>query len=94
MKGQHNGVVKHLKDKQPALIDLGCICHLENLALKAAVKNLPVSIDSLLVDISTHFYLSVKRKEEFKTCEFVNVMYKKILSHVETRWLSLLRVIP
>ena len=91
MKGQRNGVVKHLKDQQPGLLDLGCICHLENLALKAAMKTLPINIDSLLVDINTHFYLSVKRKEEFKGfCDFVEVNYKKILSHVETRWLSLL----
>ena len=46
-----------------------------------------------MVDINTHFYLSIKRKEEFKSfCEFVNVGYKKN-SHVETRWLSLLHVI-
>ena len=94
MKGQRNGVVKHLRSKQPNLIDFGCICHLENLAIKAALKVLPVNIDNLMVDINTHFYLSIKRKEEFKSfCEFVNVGYKKILSHVETRWLSLLRVI-
>lgn len=94
MKGQRNGVVRHLKDKQPNLVDLGCICHLENLALKAAVKCLPVNVDSLMVDINTHFYLSVKRKEEFNEfCDFVDVSYKKILGHVETRWLSLLRVV-
>ena len=90
-KGLRNGVVR---DKQPNYVDLGCICHLENLAIKAAIKVLPVSIDALLVDINTHFYLSIKRKEEFKSfCEFVNVSYKQILSHVETRWLSLLRVV-
>lgn len=76
------------------MIDLGCICHLENLALKAAIKSLHINIDSLLVVINTHFYLSVKRKEEFKEfCDFVNITYKKILVHVETRWLSLLRVV-
>ena len=91
MKGQRNGVVRHLRDKQP---DLGCICHLENLALKAAVKSLPINVDSLLVDINTRFYMSVKRKDQLKEfCDFVNVTYKKILAHVETRWLSLLRVI-
>ena len=94
MKGQRNGVVRHLRDKQPDLLDLGCICHVENLALKAAMKSLPFNVDSLLVDISTHFYMSVKRKDQLKEfCDFVNVTYKKILSHVETRWLSLLRVI-
>lgn len=79
---------------QPSLIDFGCICHLENLAVMAAVKTLPTNIDAFLVDINKHFYLSVKRKEEFKSfCDFVNVTYKVILSHVETRWLSLLCVI-
>lgn len=94
MKGQLNGVLRYLKDKQSNLIDLGCICHLENLALKAAMKCLPINVDSLMVDINTHFYLSVKRKEEFKSfCDFVNISYKKILGHVQTRWLSLLRVV-
>lgn len=93
MKGKRNGVVRHLTDKQPNLIDLGCICHLENLALKAAMKSLPISVDTLLVDINTHFYLSSKRKEALKDfCDFVDVTYKRILAHVETRWLSLLRV--
>ena len=94
MKGLRSGVVRHLRDKQPTFIDLECICHLENLAIKARIKVLPVSIDALLVDINTHFYLSIKRKKEFKSlCEFVSVSYKQILSHVETRWLSLLRVV-
>ena len=94
MKGQRNGVVKYLKEKQPSLVDFGCICHLENLAVKAAVKTLPTNVDAFLVDLNTHFYLSVKRKEEFKSfCDFVSINYKAILSHVETRWLSLLRVI-
>ena len=94
MKGQRNGVVRYLRDKQPDVLDLGCICHLENLAVKAAMKSLPIKIDSLMVDINTHFYMSVKRKQQLKEfCTFVNVTYKKILGHVETRWLSLLRVI-
>ena len=80
MKGKRNGVVRHLQNQQPDMFDLGCICHLENLALKAAMKSLPINIDSLLVDLNTHFYMSVKT-------------YKKILGHVETRWLSLLCVI-
>lgn len=38
MKGQCNGVVKYLKEKQPKFIDFGYICHLDNLAIKVAVK--------------------------------------------------------
>lgn len=58
------------------------------------MKSLPINADSLLVDINTHFCMSVKRKDQLKEfCDLVNVGYKKILAHVETRWLSLLRVI-
>ena len=36
----------------------------------------------------------MKRKQELKAfCEFVQSTYKQILAHVETCWLSLLRVI-
>lgn len=91
-QGQQNGVVAHLRNKQPNLVDFGCICHLENLAIEAIIKVPTVHMDNLLLDISTHFYLSIKRNEEFKSsCEFVNVGYKQILSHGETRWLRLVR---
>ena len=94
MKGLRGHVVRHLRDKQPNFVDLGCIFHLENLDIKATIKVLPISNDALLVDINTHFYLSIKKKDEFKSfCEFVSVTYKQILSHVETRWLSLLCVV-
>ncbi len=71
IKGQRNGVVRHLRDKQPNVVNLECICHL---AIKAAIKVLPVNIEAFIVDINTHFYLSIKRKEEFLSfCEFVSV---------------------
>ena len=68
MKGRLNFVVRHLMDKQPDLIDFGCIFHHANLALKSAMKSLPIAIDSFLID------LSIKRKEKFKEfCDFVNI---------------------
>ena len=86
MKGQRNGIMRYLRDMQPNVIDLECICHLENLAAKGTTKSLPIPIGSLLVDINTHFYLSVKRKEDLKKfCDFVNVTYRKVLTHVQTR---------
>ena len=54
MKGRRNGVVKHLKEKQPNLVDFGCICHLENLAVKAAVKTLPINVDALIASGHQH----------------------------------------
>ena len=43
--------------------------------------------------VNTHFYMSVKRKDLLKDfCDFVNITYKRILGHVETRCLGLLFV--
>ena len=49
MQGQQNGVLKYLKEQQPKLVDFGCIWHLDNLTVKAAMKTLPSSIDGLLL---------------------------------------------
>ena len=46
MKGQWNGVVKRLRDRQPAVIYFNCICHLESLAIKTASQTLPINVDS------------------------------------------------
>ena len=44
------------------------------------MKSLPINVDLLLVDINTHFYMSVKRKDQLKEfCDFVNVAYKRFL---------------
>ena len=55
MKGRNNSVVSRIRDKQPNLIDIGCICHLANLCCVAGVKELPVPIDEIVVDIFYHF---------------------------------------
>ena len=38
------------------------------------MKSLPINIASLLVDLNTNFYMSVKRKGQLKEfCDFVNI---------------------
>ena len=94
MFGKKNSVVSRLKQVQPFLIDLGCICHLQNLCVAAAVKSLPVNIDDLLVDIFYQFHYSVKRKAVFREYqEFCGTQMQCILKHATTRWLSLQRCI-
>ena len=61
MKGARNGVIAKLRELQPNLVDINCICHSLNLCVKSAVKTLPLKIDELLVDIFYHFHHSVKR---------------------------------
>ncbi|KAI0224147.1 hypothetical protein LSAT2_024827 [Lamellibrachia satsuma] len=45
MVGERNSVLSRLLEKQPKLIDLGCICHLENLCVVDACKKLLLPID-------------------------------------------------
>ena len=52
MKGVRSGVQKLIKDAIPTLYDVGCICHLADLTVKAGLKALPVNIDQLFITIS------------------------------------------
>jgi len=61
MKGVRNGVISKLREQQPKIIDIHCICHLVSLVVKAAVKTLPLKMDDLPIDIFYHFHHSVKR---------------------------------
>ena len=54
MKGVKKGVVAHLREKQPKVIDIHCACHLVSLTVKAAIKILPLKVDEVLVDIYYH----------------------------------------
>jgi len=65
MKGARSGVQKLIKNENPYRYDVGKICHLADLCVKAGVKVLPIDIDQLFVDIFYHFYYSSKRKHEF-----------------------------
>ena len=63
MKGARSGVQKLIKDESPFHYDIGCICHLADLTVKAGMKALP--IDQLFIDVFYHFFHSSKRKQEF-----------------------------
>jgi len=94
MKGIRNGVIAKIRNEQPKIIDVHCICHLVNLCVNSAVKVLPFKVDEVLVDIYYHFHHSVKRITTLKEyADFCDVEFKSILKHCETRWLSLTRSI-
>jgi hypothetical protein len=57
MKGSRNGLIAKLREKQPNIIDVGCICHLANLAVASALKTGPFNIDDILCKIFRHFSL-------------------------------------
>ena len=76
------------------MFDLGCICHLANLAVGVDIKKLPLAVEDLLMDVYFHFHKSAKRSEIYKEFqEFTLVESEKILKYCSTRWLSLLTCI-
>uniref|UniRef100_H2ZUA5 HAT C-terminal dimerisation domain-containing protein n=1 Tax=Latimeria chalumnae TaxID=7897 RepID=H2ZUA5_LATCH len=97
VKGRKNSVYSRSVQRQPNVMDMGCICHLVNLAVGAAMKMFPLGpplfllpVEDLLVDIqytTTSTTVPKKKKKEFQ--EFTNVDPLKILKHCLTRWLSL-----
>ena len=79
------------------MLDVGCICHVADLTIKAGMATLPVDIDQLFLDVHVcyYFYHSTKRKQEFMDgwCFSFTSEPKAIIKHCPTRWLSLLRCI-
>lgn len=93
-EGTRNGVIAKIRELQPNVIDIHCICHLVDLCVKAAVKTLPLKVDDLIVDVYYHFHNSTKRITTLKEyADFCAVDFKSILKHCQTRWLSLTRSI-
>ncbi|XP_061838153.1 zinc finger protein 862-like isoform X1 [Nerophis lumbriciformis] len=94
MNGEHDSVVSRIKDMQPSLIDMECICHLVQLATECGIKALRQPIEDILSSIYAHFDISAKRCEIFKEfVEFTDSETLKILRYCATRWLSLLTCI-
>ena len=55
MKGVRNGVSAKIRQEQPKVLDIHCICHVVSLCVKSAIKALPIKIDEMLVDIILPF---------------------------------------
>lgn len=55
MKGRHNSVISRLKTSQPHVQDLGCICHLAQLATGCGIRAAQVPVEDFLVGIYNHF---------------------------------------
>ncbi len=95
MKGARSGVQKLIKRELPHLYDVGCICHLADLAIKAGLKTLPIDVDQLFIDVFYYFFHSSKRKQLFvdNWRSLFSSEPTTILKHCPTRWLSLLRCV-
>ena len=67
MKGARSGVQKLIKNEHPHLYDVGCICHLADLTVKAGMETLPVNIDQLFIMFSITFFIVVSESRSFAT---------------------------
>ena len=55
MIGANNSVLSRVREKQPNVFNVGCICHLADLCASGGVKKLSLPIDEFLFDVHFHF---------------------------------------
>ena len=55
MLGKKNSVLSRLKNKQPHLYNLGCVCHVAHTCSKNAAEALGRDIEKLVIDIYYYF---------------------------------------
>ena len=85
-----NNVFTHLKSEVPALVGVGCPAHILNNCLHHSVNQMSLDLESIIYKTYRHFSIYTVRTEQLKDyCVFVEIEYKKLLSHSVTRWLSL-----
>lgn len=90
MMGNIQGVKARLKNLNPHLYVVGCICHSMHLCCSAASKAIPSNVEHLVRDIYMFFAHSSKRQREFSEFqEYFDMKKHKILKRANTRWLSL-----
>lgn len=90
MMGDRGGVQAKLKEKNPNIFTLGCICHSMALCASKAAEALPSWVEEFIRDLYNYLGKSSKRMNEFKEIQiFLNLKPHKMLRACQTRWLSL-----
>jgi len=92
--GRHNSIKTRIMQVNNSIYINGCPCHIvHNTAMKGSEKfnvECGFDVEDLLVDLFYWFDKSTKRKVELEEfCSFCDQDYRKIVKHVNTRWLSL-----
>lgn len=85
MMGQHNSLLKLLKDDIPDLFVMKCICHSLHLCASYACNKLPRIVEDVARDVYNYFQSPKQTSilKEFQ--EFVNVKPHKLLHPSQTR---------
>ena len=76
--------------QKSCLIRVGCPAHILNNCVHHGAETMDVDIDNIIFKIYQYFHIYTVRTEQLKEyCDFVDIEYRKLLSHSKTRWLSL-----
>ena len=94
----HNSILSRALGKNPLCYFMGCPCHIiHNTAHKGSEAFASVTgfdVEDFCIDVFYYFDKSTKRKGALKSYnEFCDQQYRKILKHVNVRWLSLGRAV-
>ena len=81
-----NNVFTHLKSEVPALVRVGCPAHILNNCLHHGVNQMSLDLESIIYKTYQHFSIYTVRTGQLKDyCVFVEIEYKKLLSHSVTK---------
>lgn len=73
------------------IVGIGCAAHIIHNAFDVACDQLPVDIESLVVNVYKHFHIHTIRTESLKDfCSGADVEYETLTNHSGTRFLTLL----
>ncbi|KAK9391302.1 hypothetical protein NXF25_018632 [Crotalus adamanteus] len=76
--------------QRETLIGVYCPAHVLHNCIHHGADALEVDIENVVLKIYQYFHIYAVRTESLQEyCEFVEVEYKRLLSHSKTRWLSL-----
>ena len=90
MFGSHNSIVSRLRERNPNLILVKCVCHSISLAVSRSTKLLPKQLEQVVRECNSYFSHSSKRLHDLKDFQdFMHCQQQRILKLHDIRWLSL-----
>lgn len=93
-KGQGNVFRKLQKSLCRPIFGIGCSAHILHNTVQHACDSLPIDVEVIVVKVYKYFYQYTVRVTALKEfCDFVNIEYKRVMAHANTRFLSLLPAI-
>jgi hypothetical protein len=88
--GENNVFHRLKKELGRNIVGIGCVAHIIHNSFDSACDQLPINIESLVVNIYKQFHIHTLRVEALKEfCADAEIDYEKIVNHSGTRFLTL-----